>query len=101
MKRSILDQIASTLFNLEIMNRMESSSVSDSKGRVGEPMEWSEKDSLPNQFSEFVIAANDLAYRFKQWVADMVAEEYNHDQVMAMVEEFVNDDHVPVFCFVS
>jgi len=88
MKRPILDQVASTLFKLET-DRVQSSSVIDSKGRTGEPMEWSEKDSMANQFSE-VIASNPIGYKFKQFVADIVAGEYDEDEVSNLIQEFVN-----------
>ena len=60
MKRPILDQVASFLFQLET-DRVEKSSVVDEKGRLGEPMEWSERESVANKFSEF-IASNDVGY---------------------------------------
>ena len=41
MKRPILDQVASSLLKLE-NDRVEQSSILDEKGRIGEPMEWSE-----------------------------------------------------------
>jgi glutaredoxin 3 len=87
MKRPILDQIASTLFNLE-MDRVESSSVPDEKGRTGEPMEWAEDDSLANKFS-VLVSGNDLGYAFKQWVADIVAGDYDKEQVETLVNGFV------------
>ena len=61
MRRPILDQIASTIFKLE-MDRVDSSSVTDDKGRVGEPMEWAAKDSMSNRFSE-IMAGNGTANR--------------------------------------
>lgn len=87
MKRPILDQIASTLFNLE-MNRVESSSITDEKGRRGEPMEWASETSLANKFSQFV-AGNDMGYRFKQWVADIVAGEYNREEIKGFITNFI------------
>jgi len=100
MKRPILDQIASTLFNLE-MDRVESSSVVDKKGRVGEPMEWASKDSLANKFSK-IIAGNDLGYKFKQWVADIVAGEYDEEKIEAFAKDFISNAEktgVPVAMF--
>ncbi len=97
MKRPFLDQVASTLFKLE-MDRVESSSVADSKGRVGEPMEWSEENSMANKFSE-LVASNDIGYNFKQWVADIVAGEYDQDEVMQNVQDFVSNDDVQVTMF--
>ena len=65
MKRPILDKVASTLFKLENA-RVEASSEQDEKGRVGEPMEWSDPTSLANQFSE-AVASNTWGYQFKQF----------------------------------
>jgi len=67
MKRPILDQIASTVFKLET-SRVEASSIIDSKGRSGEPMEWSESESFANKFSQ-IVSDNDIGYKFKQFVA--------------------------------
>ncbi len=78
MKRPLLDQLATTLFNLE-QNRVQSSSTFDSKGRYGEPMEWSQKQSLPNKVSEF-IASNTLGYIMKQFIADIIAGEYDEQK---------------------
>jgi len=97
MKRPLLDQIASTLFSLE-MDRVESSSVEDDKGRNGEPMEWASDDSLANKFSE-LVAGNDMGYKFKQWVADIVAGEYDYAQVEAYVNEFVEPSPCKVKMF--
>ena len=88
MKRPILDTIASTLFKLE-NSRVEASSEVDEKGRMGEPMEWSESSSLANQFSE-AIASNSIGYKFKQFVADIVAGDYDEHAVTAKVEAFIN-----------
>jgi len=90
MKRPLLDQIASTIFNLE-MDRVEASSVTDDQGRNGEPMEWASDDSLANKFSQ-LVAGNDIGYKFKQWVADIVAGEYDQLQVEAYVNQFVDPD---------
>eukprot|EP01083_Nonionella_stella_P264032 896182_1 len=48
MKRPILDRLATFVFRLE-NDRVENSSVVDSKGRAGEPMEWAEENSFANQ----------------------------------------------------
>ncbi len=100
MKRPLMDQIATTLFNLE-MDRVEKSSVTDEKGRVGEPMEWASGDSLANKVSE-VIAGNDLGYKFKQWVADITAGDYDREKVEAYTKDFINDAEtagIPVAIF--
>jgi glutaredoxin 3 len=97
MKRPILDQMASFLFQLET-DRVEKSSVVDEKGRRGEPMEWSERESVANQVSEF-IASNDLGYRFKQFVADIVAGEFDKEQTGAEIDSFIKDHPVAMFSF--
>ena len=89
MERPFFDHfIASTLFRLE-MDRVKKSSVLDEKGRVGEPMEWSQSDSIANKFSE-LVARNDLGYQFKQWVADIVAgNDYDQDEVSKLIDDFI------------
>ena len=97
MKRPLLDRIASTLFKLENA-RVDASSVADDKGRYGEPMERSESESLANRFSQ-VIAENEIGYRFKQAVADLVAGEYDADAVNSQIDDFVNSNEVSIFSF--
>lgn len=87
MKRPILDQIASTLFRLE-NKRVEESSEMDDQGRMGEPMEWSERNSAANQWSE-LLASNPLGYRFKQWVADIIAGDYDEEEVRQKIDTFI------------
>ena len=99
MKRPILDQIASALFKLE-NDRVENSSVIDEQGRNGEPMEWSEGTSVANKFSE-IVASNPIGYRFKQWVADIVAGEYDEESVSATVDDFVRDNEIAMFSFTT
>jgi len=97
MKRPILDRIASTLFELET-NRVEESSVPDEKGRVGEPLEWNEKNSLANRLSEFMALKG---YGFKQFVADIVAGEHDEEAARGVVETFVGENEVAMFSFTS
>jgi glutaredoxin 3 len=97
MKRPLLDQLASTLFRLENA-RVEKSSVTDEKGRVGEPMEWSENSSFANQFSE-MVASNSVGYKFKQWIADIVAGDFDEDATNEKIERFVADNPVAMFSF--
>jgi glutaredoxin 3 len=99
MKRPILDQVATALFRLENA-RVDASSEPDEKGRVGEPMEWSESDSTANKFSE-LVSANPLGYRFKQWVADIVAGEFDEEKVGTLVDSFVADNTVAMFSFTT
>ena len=88
MKRPILDKVASTLFQLE-NNRIKASLVEDDQGRIGEPMEWSEADSFANRFTQ-IVQNNELGYRFKQFVADIVAgPDYNHDETLKLIDDFV------------
>lgn len=91
MKRPILDQVASALFRLE-NERVAASSEVDEKGRVGEPMEWSDDTSVANKFSEIVVS-NPIGYGFKQWVADIVAGDFDQDEVGNQVESFVSWSH--------
>lgn len=97
MKRPILDQVASTLFRLENA-RVEASSVVDEKGRKGEPMEWSDSSSIANQFSE-IVSSNSLGYMFKQWVADIVAGDYEEEVLASKIGAFVQENKVAMFSF--
>ena len=99
MKRPLLDQIATTLFNLET-KRVESSSVVDEQGRYGEPMEWSNRTSLANQFS-VMIASNPIGYTFKQTVANLIAGDYNEEQVTSKINQYVQQDTVVMFSFTT
>jgi glutaredoxin 3 len=97
MKRPILDQVASFLFRLET-DRVENSSVVDEKGRMGEPMEWSQSESFANKFSE-MIASNDIGYNFKQFVADIVAGDFNQAEVETEIDAFIEENSVAMFSF--
>ena len=98
MKRPIFDQLATALFRLE-NSRVEKSSVVDEKGRNGEPMEWSESESLANRLST-AVAENSLGYRFKQLVADIVAgSDYDVEAVNTRIDNFVSDHPVAMFSF--
>lgn len=97
MKRPVLDRIASTLFKLE-NDRVSSSSVTDDKGREGEPMEWSEKGSLPSLLSEVMAGPG---YAFKQWVADIIAGDFDDEEVTNKVDAFVSDNLVAMFSFTT
>lgn len=99
MQRPLLDQIATTLFNLET-KRVESSSVIDEQGRYGEPMEWSNGTSWANQFS-VLIASNPIGYIFKQTVANLVAGEYNEDEMTAKINQYIQQDTVVMFSFTT
>ena len=99
MKRPILDRIASGLFNLE-NKRVEKSSVVDDKGRTGEPMEWSKKQSLANRFSE-MIASNQIGYTFKQTVANIVAGDYDEETTQNRILDFVDSNKVVMFSFTT
>jgi glutaredoxin 3 len=88
MKRPILDTLASVMFRLEKF-RVDSSLEVDEHGRTGEPMQWSESDSLANRFSE-IVASNSVGYRFKQFVADVVAGEYDEEAMRSNVEMFIS-----------
>jgi len=100
MKRPVLDKIASTLFQLET-KRVEDSSEIDSKGRYGEPMEWSESTSLANQLSK-IVATNSLGYQFKQFVADIIAgSDYDVELTQTKVNDLVVSNKVVMFSFTT
>jgi glutaredoxin 3 len=97
MKRPLLDQLASTLFQLETA-RVKASTEVDELGREGEPMEWSQANSLANRFSQVMA---DYGYGFKQFVADLVAGDYDPQEVQEVVDRFVADNSVAVFSFTT
>ena len=97
MQRPILDTLASFLFQLET-NRVKASSQMDDKGRFGEPMEWSQDSSLANRFSQIMA---DKGYFFKQWVADIVAGEYNREETLQFIQTFVSSEPVIMFSFTT
>ena len=97
MERPILDRIASSLFRLE-KSRVETSSVVDERGRDGEPMEWSERESAANALSEIMAGPG---YAFKQWVADIVAGDYDEEEVEDAVDDFVRSDRIVMFSFTT
>ena len=97
MKRPLLDQLATTLFKLE-NDRVDASSEVDEKGRVGEPMAWSEKGSFASTLSEIMAGPG---YSFKQWVADIVAGEFDEAAVTDRVDQFVEDNPVAMLSFTT
>ena len=97
MKRPLLDQIATALFNLE-NDRVKRSSEVDDKGRTGEPMAWSESKSFANQFSEFMATK---AYGLKQFVADIVAGDYDQKSVDTKIDELIQNNDVALFSFTT
>jgi glutaredoxin 3 len=99
MKRPILDQIATTLFQLET-NRVKASSIVDDRGRLGEPMEWSEDTSIANRFSE-LIAKNSIGYNVKQWIANIIAGDYDEEKIEQMVDDFIGQHDVAMFSFTT
>jgi glutaredoxin 3 len=100
MKRPFLDQLASALFKLE-SDRVEASSELDDKGRMGEPMAWSERNSAAQKFSQ-VVASNPLAYRFKQWIADIVAgDNYDRAAVQNTIDNFISSNTVAMYSFTT
>lgn len=100
MKRPILDQIASTLFRLE-NERVESSSVIDDKGRYGEPMEWSKKESYANKLSE-LIASNPIGYQLKQFVANVIAgNDYNTTATQDKIQTLIDTNDIIMFSFTT
>lgn len=100
MKRPFLDQLATALFRLE-NDRVEQSSVVDERGRRGEPMEWSESESLANRFSQ-LVAGNSWGNQFKQWVADIVAgNDFDKEEVGTKIDVFVKGSPVAMFSFTT
>lgn len=97
MQRPILDRLASFLLKLE-NDRVSSSSVLDEKGRDGEPMEWAQEDSFANKFSQFV-SSNELGYRLKQGVADLIAGDYDQEGTKQSIEQFISSSPVAMFSF--
>lgn len=61
-------------------------------------MEWSEKDSVANKFSEFVAQ---YGYAFKQWVADIVAGEYDQQATKSEIDDFITSNEVAMFSFTT
>ena len=100
MKRPLLDQLATALFKLENA-RVEASYKVDDKGRIGEPMEWSEGDSTANKFSQVMAT---YGYGFKQFVADIVAgSDYDSEAVQKVIDDFVasSSGGVAMFSFTT
>lgn len=99
MKRPLLDRLATFVFDLE-NDRVAASSVTDDKGRSGEPMEWADEDSLANRLSN-VVQSNGLGYRFKQAVADLVAGEYDREARDEAIRAFVGGTPVALYSFTT
>lgn len=97
MKRPVLDRLASFLFKLE-NDRVSASSVIDEKGRDGEPMEWAEEDSFANKFSQ-LVSSNEIGYRFKKGVADLIAGEYDQEGTKQYIDDFIASGPVVIFSF--
>eukprot|EP00584_Thalassiosira_punctigera_P001324 CAMPEP_0172529986 /NCGR_PEP_ID=MMETSP1067-20121228/3888_1 /TAXON_ID=265564 ORGANISM="Thalassiosira punctigera, Strain Tpunct2005C2" /NCGR_SAMPLE_ID=MMETSP1067 /ASSEMBLY_ACC=CAM_ASM_000444 /LENGTH=196 /DNA_ID=CAMNT_0013314127 /DNA_START=151 /DNA_END=741 /DNA_ORIENTATION=+ len=99
MKRPILDRLATFVFKLE-SDRVAASSVEDERGRSGEPMEWAEEDSFANQLSN-LVQSNDIGYKFKQTVADLVAGEYDREARGESIRGFIGDAPVAMYSFTT
>lgn len=99
MKRPILDRLATFVFRLE-NERVANASVEDEKGRSGEPMEWAEDSSLANRLST-AVASNDLGYRFKQAVADLVAGDYDGAATGEGIRGFLEENPVAMYSFTT
>jgi glutaredoxin 3 len=96
MKRPFLDQLATTLFQLET-ERVKQSSEVDDQGRLGEPYRWSEENSWANKFSQFMATR---AYSFKQFIADIVAgSDYNREATAQLINDFIHSHDVAMFSF--
>ena len=99
MKRPILDQLATFVFKLE-NDRVTAASVTDDKGREGEPMAWANDNSFANQFSK-IVAGNSIGYTFKQTVADLVAGEYDKELRSESIRKFISNDSVAMYSFTT
>jgi len=99
MKRPILDRLATFVFKLE-NDRVDKASVIDDRGRNGEPMEWAEENSFANKFST-IVASNDIGYRFKQSVADLVAGDYDEASTKESIEDFISSTPVAMYSFTT
>ncbi len=99
MKRPILDRLATFVFKLE-NDRVDKASVIDEKGRNGEPMEWAEENSFANKFST-VVASNNIGYKFKQAVADLVAGDYDEASTKESIEDFIASNPVAMYSFTT
>ena len=99
MKRPILDRLATFVFKLE-NDRVDKASVIDDRGRNGEPMEWAEENSFANKFST-IVASNDIGYRFKQSVADLVAGDYDKASTKESIEDFISSTPVAMYSFTT
>mmetsp|Transcript_28674 Transcript_28674/g.64729 ORF Transcript_28674/g.64729 Transcript_28674/m.64729 type:complete len:162 (-) Transcript_28674:176-661(-) len=67
---------------------------------MGEPMEWSESDSLANRFS-MLVASNDVGYMFKQFVADIIAGEYDRQETARSIQDFIRSHPVALYSFTT
>jgi len=63
-------------------------------------MSWSKKDSLVNRISES-IASNGVGYTLKQWIADVVAGEYDQDETMDVIYSFTQENKAAIFSFTT
>ena len=98
-KHLILDRLATFVFKLE-NDQVTNSSVEDDKGRSGEPMEWAEENSFANQFSN-MVSSNDIGYKFKQTVADLVAGEYDKEAKGDSIRSFIGETPVAMYSFTT
>ena len=65
-----------------------------------EPMEWAEENSFANQFSA-MVSSNELGYRFKQTVADLVAGEYDKEMRGESIKQFISETPVAMYSFTT
>lgn len=102
MQRPALDWVATALLKLEGA-RVGASSEVDAQGRIGEPMAWADAGSLANALSEAM--ASGPGYAFKQFVADIVAGDYDKAATNAVLDahiaQSVTTGAVALFSFTS
>ena len=65
-----------------------------------EPMEWAEENSFANQFSA-MVSSNDIGYKFKQTVADLVAGEYDKEVRGESIKQFISETPVAMYSFTT
>ena len=61
-------------------------------------MEWAQEDSFANRFSQ-LVSSNEIGYRLKQGVADLIAGEYDEETTRQTVEKFIGSSPVVMFSF--
>lgn len=61
-------------------------------------MEWAQEESLANRFSQ-LVSSNEMGYRLKQGVADLIAGNYDEEATRQCMEDFIGSSPVAMFSF--